>query len=42
MSSIAAGGVLRFEDNGNRSLEEAAVSRPGRKAGKKSSIGTEA
>jgi hypothetical protein len=38
MSSLAAMGVFRFEDNGNRSLEEAAVNRPGRKAGKKSRI----
>jgi hypothetical protein len=42
MSSITAGGVFRFEDNGDRSLEEAAVNRPGRKAGKESRIGIEA
>jgi hypothetical protein len=42
MSSIAPGGVFRFQDNGNRSLEEAAVNRPGREAGKKSPIGIEA
>jgi hypothetical protein len=42
MSSIAARGVIRFEDNGIRSLEEAAVNRPGREAGKKPHKGIEA
>jgi len=42
MSSIAARGVIRFEDNGIRSLEEAAVNRPGREAGKRPYKGFEA
>jgi hypothetical protein len=34
--------VFRFEDDIGRSLEEAAVNRPGRKAGKKSRTAIEA